>query len=172
MSGRLETLFAPAVMERLTLVANHVVGAEPAATARLVPHAGRTVTIAVGSWPALLPRPPASTFRVTPAGLLEWCGGDAPAVVDLTLTVEAANPAALVARVLAGEPPAVSIVGDATLAGDVNWLVQNLRWDVGADLDRLFGPVVAEPLTRAGRAFAAGLRLAIQGIDRVRSRFG
>jgi len=35
-------------------------------------------------WPALLPPPPALAFRVTPAGLLEWCGGEqAPADADL-----------------------------------------------------------------------------------------
>ena len=47
------------------------------------------------------------------------------------------------ARALGGTPPPVQIDGDAQLAGDVNWLLLNLRWDVAADLERLFGPTPA-----------------------------
>ena len=51
---------------------------------------------------------------------------------------------------LGGTPPAVQIDGDAQLAGDMNWLLQNLRWDVAADLERLFGPAVAQQLHQPG----------------------
>ena len=53
--------------------------------------------------------------------------------------------------------------GDAQLAGDVNWVLQNLRWGVAADMERLFGPTVAYPLHRLGSALARGLRSALQG---------
>ena len=62
---------------------------------------------------------------------------DAP---DLAVQVDASNPALLLARMVGGEAPAVQIDGDAQLAGDVNWLLLNLRWDVAADLERL-GPI-------------------------------
>jgi ubiquinone biosynthesis accessory factor UbiJ len=103
-------------------------------------------------------------FRVTPAGMLEWCGGPgATAEADLRVSVEASNPLLLMARAMAGDMPSVDIDGDAQLAGDVNWLLQNLRWDVAADMDRLFGPTVAYPLHRLGSALARGLRAALQG---------
>ena len=77
--------------------------------------------------------------------------------------MEASNPALVLARALAGEPPAVRIDGDAALAGDVNWLLQNLRWDVAADLERLFGPAVAGPLHQLGRMLAGAVRKALEG---------
>ena len=72
------------------------------ATDRLKPHAGRTLELAAGGWPSLLPAPPVCLFRVTPAGLLEWAGPARPDVVDLALRLDASNPALLVTRALAG----------------------------------------------------------------------
>lgn len=167
----LNTLLAPAVMERLTLVANHVLASENAATDRLKPHAGRTIELATSGWPALLPPPPACLFTVTPAGLLEWGGLERSGSADLTIRLDASNPALLVARALGGDLPPVAIDGDAQLAGDVNWLLQNLRWDVAADLERVFGPVVAQQLHRLGRALAAAIRTAMQGAEKLRERF-
>jgi ubiquinone biosynthesis protein UbiJ len=160
----LNAMLAPALMERLVLVVNHVLGAEPAATSRLQPHAQRVVQLQMQSWPSLLPAPPTLAFRVTPAGMLEWCGGPgATADPDLRVSVDASNPLLLMARAMAGDMPSVEIDGDAQLAADVNWLLQNLRWDVAADMDRLFGPTVAYPLHRLGSALARGLRAALQG---------
>ena len=166
----LNSLLAPAVMERLTLVVNHVLSAETAATERLKPHAGRTVELVAGGWPSLLPPPPVLAFRVTPAGLLEWCGLERGAAIDLALRVDASNPALLLGKAIGGELPPVAIDGDALLAGDVNWLMQNLRWDVAADLERFFGAPVAQQLHRMGRAVAAALRTALQGAGQVRDR--
>ena len=47
--------------------------------------------------------PPAAAFRVTPAGLLEWCGDDDSAATpaELQLRIAAANPALLMARLAA-----------------------------------------------------------------------
>ena len=87
-------------------------------------------------WPALLPAPPVLAWRITPAGLLEWCGPEAPAAPDLAVEVDASNPALMAAQALGGQTPQVQIEGDAQLAGDVNWLLQNLRWG------RTFGDVV------------------------------
>ena len=76
----------------------------------------------------------------------------------MTVQLDASNPALLFTRSLAGDPPPLTIGGDAALATDVQWLVDNLRWDVEADLERLFGPVVARQLGRMGSSLAAALR--------------
>ena len=170
----LNTLLAPAVMDRLTLIINHVVSAESVATDRLKVHAGRSIELLPMSWPSLLPQPPVLAFRITAAGLVEWCGPERRGAPDLALRIDTSNPAWLLSRALVGEMPAVEIDGDALLAGDVNWLLQNLRWDVAADLDRLFGPLVGPQLHRLGSALAGALRAAVQRAsdlqDRVRPR--
>lgn len=160
----LNSLLAPALMERLVLVINHVLAAEPAATQRLQAHDRRVIELQMQGWPSLLPPPPMLAFRVTPAGMLEWCGGaEAAAGADLSVRIDASNPLLLMARAMAGDKPSVAIDGDAQLAADVNWLLQNLRWDIAADMERLFGPTVAYPLHRLGSALAHALRTALQG---------
>ena len=163
----LQGLLVPAVIERLVLVINHVLAAEPAATARLLPHKGRTVELELQNWPSLLPALPRLKLCITPAGLMESVAIEATGTPDLTVCVDAGNPALLFARALAGEPPRLAIAGDAQLATDIQWLVDNVRWDVEADLDRLFGPVVAGQLGRMGSALAQGLRRLARGaVDR------
>lgn len=158
MLDNLQALLVPAVVERLVLVINHVLAAEPVATTRLRPHQGRLVELELQQWAALLPMPPPLKLRITPAGLCEWCGlGDATPP-DLSVRIEAGNPAALLVRTLSGEPPPLNVAGHATLASDIGWLVDNLRWDVEADLERVFGPVVARQVARIGSSLAAGLR--------------
>lgn len=170
-------MLAPALVARLVLLINHVLASEAHATRRLVPHQGRVVRAELSGWPSLLPAPPVLAFRITPAGLLEW----APEVelADLLVRVPAGNPLALAASVLAqamagaGEVAdaagstadstaglVLDIEGDAHLATDIDWLAKNLRWDLAADLERLFGPIAAHQLTRWGRALARALALA------------
>lgn len=147
-------MLAPALVARLVLLINHVLASEAHATRRLVPHQGRVVRAELSGWPSLLPAPPVLAFRITPAGLLEW----APEVelADLLVRVPAGNPLALAASVLA-QAVALDIEGDARLATDIDWLAKNLRWDLAADLERLFGPIAAHQLTRWGRALVRAL---------------
>ncbi len=166
----LNTLLAPAVMDRLTLVINHVLSSESVATDRLKVHAGKSVELLPEGWPSLLPPPPVLAFRISPAGLLEWDGPERRGAADLALRIDTSNPVGMVSRALAGEMPAVDIDGDALLAGDVNWLLQNLRWDVGADLERMFGPLAGPQLHRLGSALAGALRAAVQGAGDLRER--
>lgn len=163
MRHSLHALLAPAVMERLVLVVNHVLLAEPAAVARMQPHAGRTVRIELEGWPALLPPLPEMAFAVTPAGLLEWRPGGAES--DLQVRLDASNPAWLAVKALTGELPGVEIQGNAQLATDVDWLLKNLRWDVAADLERLFGAGPAFELHRWGRALAGAMRAAFSRLQ-------
>ncbi len=187
LQAQFASLVTPALAQRLTLLFNHVLASEPVATDRLRPHAGRQLRLVLENWPSLLPAPPRLSWCITPAGLLDWVGADpaadetgaatnaatsaatdaASTAADLTVRLDASNPAALLARGLfrrgAEQMPGVQVEGDAQLAGDVNWLMQNLRWDVAADLENLFGPALAQPLQQLGGAIAAGLRSAVTG---------
>jgi len=168
----LQQLAAGAFMQRLTLLLNHVLSTEEAALARLRPHAGRSVRLQLQGWPRLLPPPPSLAFVVTPAGLLEWCGHTPPAAVDLTLSVDASNPALAFAQGLAGRRPPVEIAGDAGLATDISWLMDNLRWDVQDDLARLVGNAPAHELARVGGLLAGGLREAVAALSALAARAG
>ena len=166
----MNALLAPALMDRLVLVVNHVLSAEPQALARLMPHRGRVLQLDLLQLPRLLPAPPPLAFLITPAGLVEWCRE--PVDADLRVKLEAANPAALALKLLAGESPKLVIEGDAQLATDVDWLLKNLRWDVADDLHRLFGPTLAHQLQRFGSALAHALRSASAGASAVVAQVG
>ena len=163
----LQTLAGSAVMERVTLLLNHVLASEPVATERLVGHVGRCIRLQFDGWPAVLPRLPVAAFRVTPAGLLEWCG-DAPAAeADLLVEIDASNPGQLALLALSGQRPGIKVTGDAALASDVNWLFDNLRWDIVDDLEALVGPAAAHQLGKLGEAVAAALKAAVQTLASV-----
>ncbi len=146
------------VMERLVLLVNHVISAEPAALDRLRPHATRTVQFELSDWPKLLPAPGPFVFRVTPAGLLEWLPEASDQPADLRVGVAAANPALALTRVVAGERPAVTVSGDAAFASDLDWLIDNLRWDLQDDLAKIVGDAPARQLGKVGGWFAGALR--------------
>jgi ubiquinone biosynthesis protein UbiJ len=159
-----------AAMERVTLLLNHVLAAEPVATGRLKPHAGRSIQLSWTGWPSLLPAPPVAAFTVTPAGLLEWRGdvsAPLPGLPELRISIDASNPARLAAQWLAGERPSIGIDGDSAFAADVSWLIDNLRWDIEDDLANIVGAGPAHQIARAGglvaRGFSAAVRTLQQG---------
>jgi ubiquinone biosynthesis accessory factor UbiJ len=158
----LNSLLGSAAIERLTLLANHVLASEPVATERLRAHAGRCMQLQFEGWPSLLPALPPSSFRVTPAGLIEWCGLEAIAEPDLRVRIDASNPALAMAQALAGTRPKVEVAGDAAFATDLNWLFDNLRWDVQDDLARIVGQAPAREIARVAGGVAAGLREAVR----------
>jgi ubiquinone biosynthesis protein UbiJ len=158
MFSALQQLAASAFMERLTLWLNHVIAGEDAAVQRLRPHAGRRVRLDLSGWPAMLPPLPQLTFGITPAGLLEWRATAPVTAPDLVIEVDASSPVQRVLEGLAGQRPPVSVSGDAALATDMSWLMDNLRWDVQDDLARLVGPGPAHELARIGGTLAAGVR--------------
>ena len=161
----LNAMLGKAAIERLTLLANHVLASEPAATQRLAAHTGCCIRFQFDGWPSLLPALPATTFRVTPAGLIEWCGDAPPADPDLRVAIDASNPAAAMAQALAGTRPRVEVAGDAAFATDLNWLFDNLRWDVQDDLERVVGAAPAREITRVAGGVAAGMRQAVRTLD-------
>jgi ubiquinone biosynthesis accessory factor UbiJ len=146
------------VMERLVLLVNHVISAEPAAVDRLRPHAMRSVRFALSDWPRLLPALGPFVFRVTPAGLLEWLPDAASLEADLRVAVAAGNPALALTRVVAGERPAITVSGDAAFASDLDWLIDNLRWDLQDDLAKIVGDAPARQLGKVGGWFARALQ--------------
>jgi ubiquinone biosynthesis protein UbiJ len=168
----LQQAFGKAVMERLTLILNHVLSSESEATKRLMPHAGRCIDLQLTDWPTLMPPLPPLVFGVTPAGLLEWQEDGPAGVPDLRITLDAGNPARLLAEGLAGRRPPVEIAGDAQLATDIGWLIENLRWDVRDDLARIVGPLPAQEIARLGGLLAAGLRTALASFASLARRTG
>jgi ubiquinone biosynthesis protein UbiJ len=162
----LNSLVGTAAMENLTLLINHVLASEPVATKRLAAHTGRCIQLQFSGWPSLLPPLPATSFRVSPAGLIEWCGSDA--VVsdpDLRVTIDASNPALSVAQALSGTRPKVDVSGDAAFATDLNWLIDNLRWDMQDDLARVAGQAPAREIARIAGGIANGMREAVRTLS-------
>ena len=157
------SMLGGAAVARITLLVNHVLGSESVATERLQRHTGRRVRLQFVGWPAVLPPLPEMVFRVTPAGLLEWCGDEiAPPEDDLRVRVDATNPALAMVQALAGTRPKVEVAGDATFATDLNWLFDNLRWDLQDDLAGIVGQAPARELTRIASGVASGFREAVR----------
>ena len=161
----MKALAERSVMERLVLLVNHVISAEPQAMERLRGHAARTLRFEFEGWPSLLPAPSPIAFRVTPPGLVEWIEGPGELEPDLRVVVEASNPALAFAKFMVGERPALRIEGDAAFATDLNWLIENLRWDVQEDLSRLVGDAPAREIARFGNALAQAIRESAKALD-------
>lgn len=170
MLSNLHTLAGGALMERATLIVNHVLAAEPIAMQRLLPHAGRSIAVHFTGWPSLLPALPPTRFVVTPAGLVEWSRNASDAVSDLNVHVDASNPALAALRSLGGERAHIEIQGDAALAGDVDWLFQNLRWDIEDDLAKRVGAGPAHQLAQLASAIGHALRGAVRGVSGLAAR--
>lgn len=145
----LSPLLLPALQDRLVLLINHVVSREPIALRRLQPLAGRGLVVHLARWPAMLPAIPDLVLGVTPAGLFERL--DAPAE-GLRVEIDAANPAKLALGAISGDAPSVGVQGDAAFAGELHWLMDNLRWDIEDDLAGIVGPLAARQLGQLGRA--------------------
>jgi ubiquinone biosynthesis protein UbiJ len=154
-----------AAMERITLLLNHVLRSEPVATARLTPHAGRSIQVVWTGWPSVLPAPPLVAFLVTPAGMLEWCEDQPPLDADLRLTVDARNPAKMAMQWLGGQRPEVGIDGDAAFAADISWVMQNVRWDIQDDLARIVGDGPAHELAKFGQMLSSGLQKTLRMVS-------
>lgn len=134
-------------LNRLVLFLNHVLQGEPEAMRRLARYKGRTVLFAWQRFELHL--------QATPAGLLELGRFEAP---DLRLTVTEDSPLDLLTVLGRGDKPKVRIEGDVQLAAEVNWLMDNVRWDVEEDLARLMGDAPAHALAGMARQAAAALR--------------
>jgi len=149
-------VLAPALQERLVLLLNHVIGREPAAMARLLPFQQAILVVSVQGAPAWAPGLPDLALRITPAGLLERVSQPV-SEAQLRVTLDASNPMATAMAAIKGEKPAVSVSGDAALAGAVNWLFENLRFDPADELARAVGPAPAQLVAQAGQGLKDAL---------------
>ncbi len=137
------------------MLLNHVISRESVAMARLAPFAGRAVVLHLQNWPGLLPAAPDLVLGLTPAGL--WERLEAEPADAMRIALEASNPALMALGALTGERPRVTVQGDAAFAGEINWLMANLRWDIADDLAALVGPAPAHQLARWGKAIAQAM---------------
>lgn len=99
---------------------------------------------------------------VTPAGLFERLEALPAGQGGLRIEVDASNPARLALGALSGGTPTVNVQGDAAFAAEMNWLMDNLRWDIEDDLAGIVGPLPARQLAQFGRA----LRMSLSGLAR------
>ena len=136
------------VQQRVVLFLNHVLMQEPEAMARLVRQQGRSARV---QWRGF-----SMALLITPAGLLDLA--PEAAVPDLRLEVTETSPVALAQAALRGDRPAIRIEGDVQFAADINWLVDNVRWDVEEDLARVIGDAPAHAVASAAERAAAALR--------------
>jgi ubiquinone biosynthesis protein UbiJ len=153
----LTPLLMPALQDRLVLLINHVVSREAIAARRLQAFAGRSLVVSLAKWPALLPAAPDLVLGVTPAGLFERLDAAPAGLGGLRVEVDAANPAKLALGALTGGAPAVTVQGDAAFAGELHWLMDNLRWDIEDDLAGIVGPLAARQLANFGRTLRGSL---------------
>jgi len=136
------------IQRRLVLLFNHVLMQEPEAQERLARQSGRVVE---ASWRIFVIR-----LAATPAGLLDLA--PPAAQPDLTLTVTEESPWGLAQAALRGDNPPVRIAGDVQFAAEINWLVENVRWDLEEDLSRIIGDAPAHAMGRAARGMVQALR--------------
>jgi ubiquinone biosynthesis accessory factor UbiJ len=153
----LSPLLVPALQDRLVLLINHVLSREPLALQRLQPLAGRCLVLSLARWPALLPAAPDLILGLTPAGMFERLDAPAATAGGLRIEIDAANPARLALGALGGEPPLISVQGDAAFAAEMHWLLDKLRWDIEDDLASAVGPLAARQLANFGRSLRGAL---------------
>jgi len=132
---------------RLVLFLNHVLSSESEATRRLARQKGQRIELV---WQKIQLQ-----LQATPAGLLERSQFEG---FDLRLTVTDENPLDVLTALARGDKPRVRIEGDVQLAAEINWLIDNVRWDAEEDLARLIGDAPARTLAQLGRQAMAALR--------------
>ena len=119
---------------------NHLLRRASWARERLSAHAGKTVCFDV---------PPLSvSLEILATGEVAASSADATTTFRLT--------PALALRIAATGRDAwrdVETSGDLSLARDVLYVAENLRWDAEEDLSRVFGDILAHRIAGAGNAF-------------------
>ena len=136
------------IQRRLVLLINHVLMQEPEAQSRLARQSGRVVEAQWRIFRVRLVATPAGLFDVAPAA----------SQPDLTLTLTEESPWELAQAALRADKPPVRIAGDVQFAAEINWLVENVRWDLEEDLSRIVGDAPAHAIGNAGRRMVQALR--------------
>jgi ubiquinone biosynthesis accessory factor UbiJ len=130
-------------VNRVLLLINHVLAQEPVALERLSRQKGQVIALQwLGKEWAVVP---------TAAGLLERADPtlQTPA---LRIQLDESMPLALLQGLAQGHKPPVHIHGDVQLAAEINWLIDNVRWDLEEDLARLWGDAPAHSAMALARS--------------------
>lgn len=151
----LSPALAADLQDRLVLLLNHLLSREPAASERLRPLAGNALTVTLDGQPRWAPQLPPLHLGITRAGLFERLDSALPA--QLSMTIDGRNPLQLALSALQGERRGVTVSGEVAMASAVNWLFENLRWDLGDELERIVGPAPARALEQAAMAVRTAL---------------
>ena len=139
------------LLNRLMLLLNHVLASEPQATTRLARQKGQRIE--------LIWQNTSLQLQPTAAGLLERGRFEG---FDLRLSVLDESIGTLASTVMQGQKPRVRIEGDVQLAAEVNWLIDNVRWDVQEDLSRVLGDAPAHMLGQAARQVVTAVKQFVQ----------
>ena len=137
------------VHNRVVLLMNHVLQAEPEAMQRLARHGLKTIRLQL--------RPIEVCLRITPAGLLERV--ELQGNPDLSLELKSELWSDVAKSLTAGVQPDVHLYGDVMLAAEIGWLREHVRWDVEEDLARVFGDAPATMITDTARRMLDALRV-------------
>jgi len=125
---------------RIVLLLNHVLQQEPEAMQRIARQNARVVKFAWQNYSILL--------TATPVGLLALASQDESEKqkIDLMLEIIDTDVAEIGKKLMQGDKPNVRIEGDVQLAAEVQWLMQNVSWDMEGDLARIVGDVPAHTI--------------------------
>ncbi len=138
---------------RIVLLLNHILQQEPEAMQRLSRQKGRIVQF---MWQKY-----ALQLTATPVGLLavasEGADGASPKV-DLVLEITDTDVQEIGKKWLQGGKPNVRIEGDVQLAAEVQWLTQNVVWDLEDDIARWVGNIPAHHIAQTVRAVQTKLK--------------
>ena len=118
---------------------NHLLRSASWARERLKPFAGKTARFSLA--------PFAVTLAIRASGEVEDSTPASAADAGFTLTP------GIMLRMLAADNNAwqeVRVSGDIAFAREILFVAQNLRWDIEADLSRVFGDIAAHRMAQAG----------------------
>jgi ubiquinone biosynthesis accessory factor UbiJ len=137
---------------RIVLLLNHILQQEPEAMQRVARQKGRIVKFAWQQYTLLL--------TATPVGLLAVASvpNSETTKIDLLLEVIDTDVAELGKKMMQGDKPNVRIEGDVQLAAEVQWLAQNVSWDLEGDLARVVGDVSAHHIANTARTVQTKLK--------------
>jgi ubiquinone biosynthesis accessory factor UbiJ len=137
---------------RIVLLLNHVLQQEPEAMQRIARQKGRVVKFA---WQQFN-----MSLTATAVGLLAVASQpiDEKQKPDLLLEILDVNVPELGQKLMRGDKPNVRIEGDVQLAAEVQWLTQNVQWDLEGDLARILGNVPAHHIATSMRELQSKLR--------------
>ncbi len=108
-------------------------------------------------------------WQITAAGLLERAPdakpGDVVLPADARVTWRTGSLLSAARALAAGDASVFDVQGDDPLAADVRWVLDNVRWDVAADVGRVLPGPLQAPAARAAEVLAQGMKRGAQALE-------